>query len=390
MVRVALIRGPYLRPDGVRPWEYLHNETDHEVVAFESDPPRFDTDPLSMPVRQLSWPDGRLDLFGYEHIVSRAIRKLRFPSDYLVGLSSLTDEFDVVHTSENFNLFSLQAARATRGTDTLFAYSAGENIPYPLYQHNPLLWRVKTSVNQCASGITTTTPLGKRALIHEGVSHEKLTVLPNAIDLDLFRPKTGVDPTDIGLPEELSTTTNLLFVHGLCEQKGTYDLLDAFRSLTRTHDDVRLILIGDNDLDDSSATFVDQSDAIVWCEHIPYTSMPDLYSLADVTVLPSVTMPNNEEQFGMAILEAMACETATVVTNVGGLPYVVDENETSLVVPERDPAALADALSTLLSDHERRARLAKNGRDRASEQFSPKTIGNRLADFYDSIIDDEL
>jgi len=390
MVRVALIRGPYLRPDGVRPWEYLQNETEHEVVAFQSDPPRFDIDTLSMPVRQLSWPEGRLDLFGYDHFVSRAIRKLRFPSDYLVGLSSLTEDFDVLHTSENFNLFSLQAARATRGTETLFAYSAGENIPYPIYQHNPLLWRVKTYVNRCASGITTTTPLGKRALIHEGVSQENLTVLPNAVDLDRFRPKTDVDPTAIGLPGELSTTTNLLFVHGLCEQKGTYDLLDAFSSLERTHEDGRLILIGDRDLDESAATYVDQSDAIVWRERIPYTSMPDLYSLADVTVLPSVTLPNNEEQFGMAILEAMACETATVVTNVGGLPYVVAENETSLVVPERNPEALADALLTLLSDPERRARLAKNGRIRAGQQFSPETVGNRLADFYDSITDEEL
>ncbi|WP_246984045.1 glycosyltransferase family 4 protein [Halorientalis marina] len=388
MVRIALIRGPYLRPDGVRPWEYLHNETDYEVVAFASDPPRFDISSLSMPVEQLPWPEGRFDLFGYDHFFSRAIRKLRFPSDYLVGLSSLTERFDVLHTSENFNLFSLQAARATVGTDTLFAYSAGENIPYPIYQHNPLLWRVKTHVNRRASGITTTTPVGKRALIHEGVSHEKLTILPNAVDLDLFRPTQDVGPSDLDLPEELTGTTNILFVHRLCEQKGTYELLDAFREVAPGHDDVRLILLGDDELDDAESTYVHQSEQILWRERIPYASMPALYSLADITVLPSVTMPNNEEQFGMAILEAMACETATVVTNVGGLPYVVAENETSLVVPERDPEALAEALSELVSDPDRRARLGRNGKQRAAELFSPATVGQRLESFYDDLFDD--
>ncbi|WP_254272257.1 glycosyltransferase family 4 protein [Haloarcula marina] len=383
MAHIALIRGPYLRPDGVRPWEYLHNETDHRVVAFESDPPRFDTDSLSMPVEQLPWPDGWLNLFGYDHFISRAVRKLRFPSDYMVGLGDLIERFDVLHTSENFNLFSAQAARATRGTDTAFAFSTGENIPYPLYQRNPLLWKTKQYVNRRAAGITTTTPLGRRALIHEGVPHEKVTVLPNAIDTERFAPVEDARPADVSLPTELNSTRNVLFVHGLCEQKGTYDLLSAFERIE--NEDARLVLLGTDELDDEASARIAKSERIVWRERIPYTQMPTLYNLADVAVLPSVTMPNNEEQFGMAVLEAMACGTATVVTDVGGLPYVVSEGESSLVVPERSPLDLARAIENLLCDEVRRTELGNNGRHRAYERYRPAVVGEQLREFYDDL-----
>jgi len=73
MPRVALIRGPYLRPNGVRPWQHLHNHSRYEVTAFNSQPARFDTSDVDMPVEQLMWPDGMIDGFGYEYILSRAI-----------------------------------------------------------------------------------------------------------------------------------------------------------------------------------------------------------------------------------------------------------------------------------------------------------------------------
>lgn len=386
MARIALIRGPYLRPDGVRPWEHLNAETDHEVVAFESNPPRFDTGALDLPVRQLRWPDGAVDLFGYEHFFSRAIRKMRFPSDYLVGVRGLTDEFDVLHTSENFNLFSLQAALATRGDDAKFAFSVGENIPYPLYQRNPVLWHVKRFVNAKAAGITATTPVGKRALIHEGVSHEKVSVVPNAVDSNRFAPmEDPVDPTELGFPASCAESMNVLFVHGLREQKGIYDLLEAFESLNFEGDVVRLLLVGADDLNSRRSQYVRKATDVHWVERVPYERMPELYDFADISVLPSVTTPNNEEQFGMAILEAMSCETATVVTDVGGLPYLVEDGETSIVVRERSPMSLRSAIETLLSDSDRRSSLAKAGRARAVEEFRPDVVSDRLKSFYDDL-----
>lgn len=383
-MRIALVRGPYLRPSGVVPWELLAKRDGFEIVAFESDPPRFDTSSLDLPVRQLPWPDGKLTLFGHDNAVSKGLRRLRCPSGWLRGVTNLVSEFDVIHTSENFNLFSYQAARATRGTDTQFAFAAGENIPYPPFQRNPLLWRMKRIVNDLADGITTTTPIAKRALIHELVDHEKISVVPNCIDTDRFAPRTATT-TGLPFPDSIKSTTNVLFVHGLREQKGVPNLLDAWRRLDINHEETRLLLLGENDLGPEKTAEVENTPSIHWVKHIPYSKMPTLYNCCEITVLPSVTMPNNEEQFGMGVLESMACGLATVVTDVGGLPYVTEAGKTSLVVPERDPSELTSALRRLLTDTDLRRRLGKNGRERAVTEFSKPTVTDRLQAFYEEL-----
>lgn len=380
-MRIALVRGPYLRPNGVYAWERLDQVTNHDVVAFESDPARFDTTELDIPVRRLTWLDGRHDIFGYEQFFRRALSRFGLPSDYLAGIRQLADEFDIIHTSENFNAFSLQTALATRGTDTLFSFSAGENIPYPLRQRSPVMWKVKSYVNAQAAGATATTQLGKRALVHEGIKHDRVTVVPNCIKDDLFWPIEDVDPQDVGLPASYDETTNVLFVHGLTEQKGVPYLLDAFRGID--DDDVRLVLVGSNDLSREQTRTIEDDEHITWLERIPYEDMPLLYNACDVFVLPSVTMTNNEEQFGMAAIEAMACELPTIVTNVGGLPFVVDEGRTSLVVSERSSEELRDALVTLLNDADRRDRMGSAGREHVIDAFHPDTVASILARFYD-------
>lgn len=382
-MRIALVRGPYLRPNGVYAWERLDQTTSHDVVAFESAPSRFETAELDIPVRSLTWIDGRHDLFGYERFFQRTLSKFGIPSDYLRGIHRLVDKFDVIHTSENFNAFSLQAALATKNTDTAFAFSAGENIPYPLRQRSPAMWWAKSYVNRSAAAATATTQLGKQALIHEGVSHDQVTVVPNCINENLFHPIDDVDPGDVGLPEDYRETTNILFVHGLTEQKGVPYLLDGFQGLDVN--DIRLILVGSNDLSDERTLAIENEERITWIQRVPYQKMPLLYNACDVFVLPSVTMTNNEEQFGMAVVEAMACGLPTVVTNVGGLPFVVDEGRTSLVVPERSSEELREAVKSLVDDETLREQFGKAGREHVREAFEPDTVAKTLGRFYNQL-----
>lgn len=382
-MRIALVRGPYLRPNGVYAWEHLDQTTKHDVVAFESAPSRFNTQELDLPVRRLTWLDGRHEILGYDRFFRRALSRFGLPSDYLAGIKQIVDDFDVVHTSENFNAFSLQAAIATRGTDTIFTFSAGENIPYPLRQRSPLMWRAKSYVNNRAEAMTTTTQLGKRALIHEGVPHKKVKIIPNCIRGERFKPLTNVDPQKIGLPKELADTTNILFVHGLTEQKGTPYLLEAFQQLYSQ--DVNLILIGENDLSTGLTQAIESDENIIWKRSLPYRDMPLLYNICDIFALPSVTMTNNEEQFGMAAIEAMACGLPTIVTNVGGLPFIVDEGRTSLVVPERSSEKLREALTLLLENETLRTEMGEAGREHVLNSFHPKVVAEDLAQFYDQI-----
>lgn len=382
-MKIALVRGPYLRPNFVSPWEHLSQHDDFEVTAFESDPPRFDTSDLQLPVERLSWLDGKIDAFGYDHVVDKGLAHLGLPHTVLTGIRRLARDYDVVHTSENFTLFSLQAALAAKRHDTTFVYSAGENIPH--YPGNSLTWQVKKVVNRIAAGATTTTQFGKRALIHEGLDHSDVTVVPNAMDFEHF-DKGSARAADLGLPDEFDDTFNVLFVHKLCEQKGVEYLLDAADELAADHPELRLIVVGSNQFDDDYyRRRVADRDHVHHVEYIENQRIGGLYNLSDVFALPSVTMEWNQEQFGMAVLEAMACGVPSVVTNVGGLPYVAAAGETSLVVDERDADALATAIERLYTDDALRQQLGEQSYRYVRDRFTTERVAESLRNFYEAL-----
>jgi glycosyltransferase involved in cell wall biosynthesis len=109
---------------------------------------------------------------------------------------------------------------------------------------------------------------------------------------------------------------------------------------------------------------------------------PDLVQLFDI-----VAVPSHVEPFGLASLEAMAAARPVVATRVGGIPEVVVDGETGLLVPARNPAALAAALSTLLHRPDLRARLGAAGHRRACDVFSPAAHGRALTAVYDRVLD---
>jgi starch synthase len=95
--------------------------------------------------------------------------------------------------------------------------------------------------------------------------------------------------------------------------------------------------------------------------------------------------PSLYEPLGIVNLEAMACGTAVVASRVGGIPEVVADGETGLLVPSDDPQALADALNSLVQDPERASALGRNGRARAVAEFSWTRIARQTADLYASL-----
>lgn len=387
MPKVALIKGPNLRDDGnVLVWEYLNQISEYDVVAFASDPPRYNPTDIDLPVRKLPWLDGRYNLFGYEHFFSLALKKARLPAGYLRGIQPLVDEFDILHTNENFNAFSIQAALATRNSDTKFTFTADENIPYPRFQQNPLLWKLKQFVNNSSDGIIAVTEATKRGLIHEGVPHNKINIVPSTVSLDSFNPDIHPEATRVGLPSTVDKEKLILFVHRLCEQKGTPYLLKAFEKIVANHSDVRLVLVGESQIQAELMDRISKNEQISWIERVPREKMPILYRISDIFTLPSVTMTNNEEQFGMSLLEAMASGLPAVVTDVGGLPHVADPGETALVVQERSSDELAAALETLIDDSNLRTQLGTAGRKRAEEVFAPTHVAESLKQFYDEVL----
>ncbi len=344
------------------------------MVAFSSDPERFDTSVLDMPVKRLFWLDGKVPYLG------RALASARLPRNILLRLSKAINDFDVVHVSENFHFFSFNAALVAGKRK--FTFTQDENIPYPLFQHNPITWFAKQYVNKRADLIIATTEAGKRALIHEAADDGKIRILPNSIDIALFKPSRK-DASKVNLPEGLNETFNILFVGKISVQKGVPWLLQAFYKLRKEYDDMRLILVGKNYLPtEFLSRFIGNQKGVHYIPWLPYLEMPEVYNLSDVVVLPSVPTVNNEEQFGMVVLEAMACAKPSIVTDIGGLPWVAKRGRTSLVIPYKDASAIQRAVLKLYHNYRLRRKMGEYSRVYVKRRFSKETVGERLYEIY--------
>jgi len=364
-MKVGLLRGPYLRANGVLPWEYLHNHSNIAVTAYASKPKRFEYSSLNMPVKELFWPE------GYSKAVRFALTKLKFPRNLLFDIKQVVNENDILHVSENYHLFSYQTAKYCKRKRFFFAQ--GENIPHPSSQNSYLIKHIKRFVNKNAEKITTTTELAKKALIHEGVNDEKIFIVPNATDTNLFTPEpkrtSGTD-----LPKELETTFNIIFVGRLSEQKGIPWLLDAFKRIKK--EDVRLILIGKN-----VEHFNVRHKHIYHIPYVEHQQLPRIYNLADIGILPSIPTKNNEEQFGQVVHEAMACGKPTLVTNVGGMPEIVTE-KTSFVINYKSPQDIKENILYFYQNETEKKRMGQAARQHIEREYTPRIIANKLKRLY--------
>ncbi len=191
---------------------------------------------------------------------------------------------------------------------------------------------------------------------------DHLHVVPNAIDLRRFD----------GLTANGSDTDTILTVARLVEKKGLGDLVDACGILTRDGRHVRLEVVGDGPLRaDLELAATRQGVPAIFHGALPHERVAALYRRAAVFCLPCVIASNGDRDgLPTSVLEAMALGVPVVTTAVNGLAEAVLHEHTGLVVPERDPPALADALARLLVDRALADSLASEARRHIELNFT--------------------
>jgi glycosyltransferase involved in cell wall biosynthesis len=169
-------------------------------------------------------------------------------------------------------------------------------------------------------------------------------------------------------------------------KKGFEYLLDAWPLVVRDWPNARLVLGGDGHL---FSSFEDRirslgvADTVRLPGRIPSDAVPRYLAAADVFVAPSIyDQSGNVDGMPVVVLEAMAAGKPIVATRVGGLAEVVQHGVNGLLVDERSPRAIADAIAMLLADPELRASYGARARDRVVEQFTWTTIARRFAELY--------
>jgi glycosyltransferase involved in cell wall biosynthesis len=113
------------------------------------------------------------------------------------------------------------------------------------------------------------------------------------------------------------------------------------------------------------------AERVTFLDYIPDECIPAYYAAADVFVLPSVVDERDDtEGLGVVLLEALACETPCVASNVGGIPDIIKDKHNGFLVEPGNPKALADRISRLVSDPELRQHMGRQGRLDVKKRFS--------------------
>jgi glycosyltransferase involved in cell wall biosynthesis len=235
-------------------------------------------------------------------------------------------------------------------------------------------WRL---VARCATAITAVSWQARDTLcVHTGIAAERVTVIPNGVDTDRFRPgpKRGLLQS-AGVPFDALVIGT---VGRLDPVKGHRYLLEAAAEVVKAHPQCHFVLVGSDGNPEGKALRVQASRlSLDGRVHLlgERSDVPQLLREMDIFVLPSVS-----EGMSNALLEAMAARLPCVATAVGGNPETL--GDAGLLVPPSDATCLGDALAKLLSDRELRRSLAQAARRRTLEDFSLRQSTERHLDLY--------
>ena len=201
------------------------------------------------------------------------------------------------------------------------------------------------------------------------------TVVFNGIDTSLFRP-TAPDPNIV----RTDGTPLLLWVGRLQPWKGVDVALHALQEIPRAH----LMIVGDGETRadlERLAQELGLAERVRFLGALPRERLPSIYAAADLLLATSFA----SETFGIGLVEAQACGLPVVASRFGGFPEVIDEGRTGLLVPPRDPAALAAAVRSLIDDPERRRAMADAAPGWAA-QFAWSAVADRVEAAYHAAV----
>ncbi len=207
------------------------------------------------------------------------------------------------------------------------------------------------------------------------IPQSKIRVVYNGIDIDMFRK----------LDNEKKEPGRLIVVANTQDRKkGIIYLLRAVQEL-RERVDVKLTIVDrgapDNKYTPELVSRYGLDDRVTFTGRVDVEDLVRLYARAEVAIVPSLY-----EGFSIPAAEAMACGLPVVATTAGALPEVVENGKTGILVPPRDPNALAEAIKRLLDDEPLRQAMGEEGVRRVESNFTWEKAARRTIDVYREVL----
>ncbi len=275
------------------------------------------------------------------------------------------------------------------------ANAAGVPLVWSCHDSNPrVLTHCSPGLGARLARVIAVSSHVKKELLNAGLGHaEKIEVVHNAIDLEERDGRASVANgsfrEELGIPR----TQHIVGLVGRLDRVKGQDLfLRAAELVAEGRRDVAFLLVGVIPPWSRWAPFADyfrevealaRRPGLRGCVHFVgwRSDMARVMASLDILVQPS-----RRETFGRVLIEAMASRKPVVVTRVGGMPEIVVDGETGLIVPAEDPAALAVAIRVLLEDADRRMVMGEAGRRRVEACFTLSQRLRRLEVIYREVL----
>lgn len=191
---------------------------------------------------------------------------------------------------------------------------------------------------------------------------KKIDIIPFGVDTDIFKPKKVSNLFDEG---DLVIGT----IKGLEFNYGIEYLIKAFIILKNKFQDhpLKLLIVGGGSLEKKlrgmAKDLIEKGDAI-FTGHVAHNQISTYHNMIDIAVFPSVS-----ESFGVSVIEASACGRPVVISDVGGMPEVIENNVTGIKVKSADEYDIAEAIGKLIVDKSLRIKMGEKGRERVIKYF---------------------
>ena len=216
-----------------------------------------------------------------------------------------------------------------------------------------------------------------------GVSAERSAFIANAVDANKFRPDVtrGTVRARYGIPMDHYL---ILCPRRLVPKNGLEFLIESLPLIRRRFSDVSVLIAGDGPEKEklqARARELGFQDSVIFAGNQDNNDLPWFYADADIVAIPSL-----KEATSIAGLEAMASARAVVATNVGGLPEIIEDGVSGLLVPPRDPGALSVAIARLLETPELRKQLGLAARSCVERKFTWEQVASETTTAYERAI----
>lgn len=243
------------------------------------------------------------------------------------------------------------------------------NMRIPLY---------KTILNH-ADFITGPSKQLTNAFIKLGINKNKILFISNGVDINKFNPHIKGD--DIKNKYDISFNDNIILCPTrLTPIKGTKYLIKAIPIILECNKNIKFLIVGDGE---ELIELKQLANKLKILEYIIFTGkinnieMPKYYAISDIVILPSL-----REATSIAGLEAMASGKVLIGTKVGGIPHIIENYNTGLLIPPRRPDKIAEAIIELINNDKRRYRMGIKARKRTETNFSWEIIAKKFLNIY--------